>query len=226
MVYRRIKDDIVMARLEPGTFVDEISLAELFHVSRTPIREALRRLEQDGLVATIPRRGTLVCRPTLQDIEEIDHIRLLLEPAAARLAAGRVNADALEKIADELTRLAQSRKQDVAKFLEVDLQLHNLVLLSSGNSHIQKIVSGLHDKLSATRGPSAHSRVSKSIGELLDLVQALRVGDGEAAEAAMRKHLLASRDNRHKLFRSDPDDPDKKMAADSGLLPSANKAHY
>lgn len=201
VVYQRIKDEIVMARLAPGALVDEISLAERFRVSRTPIREALRRLEQDGLVMTIPRRGTLVRRPTLQDIVEIDQIRLLLEPAAARLAAGRMNADALEKIADELKRLEKSGKQDLPKFLETDWQLHDLVLKSSGNTHIRNIVNSLHDRLSAIRWRSAYPRADTAIGELLELVQALRAGNGEAAEAAMCKHLLATRENRHKLFQ-------------------------
>jgi DNA-binding GntR family transcriptional regulator len=209
VVYQRIKDEIVMARLEPGALVDEISLAERFRVSRTPIREALRRLEQDGLVTTIPRRGTLVRRPTLQDIVEIDQIRLLLEPAAARLAAGRVNADALEKIADELKRLEGS-PQDLATFLETDWQLHDLVLRSSGNMHIRDIVNSLHDRLSAIRWRSAHPRADTAIGELLELVQALRVGNGEAAEAAMRRHLLATRENRHKLFQFNLDDASKE----------------
>jgi DNA-binding GntR family transcriptional regulator len=209
-VYQRIKDEIVMARLEPGALVDEIRLAERFRVSRTPIREALRRLEQDGLVTTIPRRGTLVRRPTLQDIVEIDQIRLLLEPAAARLAAGRVNADALEKIADELKRLETSGKQDLAKFLETDWQLHDLVLKSSGNNHIRNIVNSLHDRLSAIRWRSAHPRADTAIGELLELVQALRAGNGEAAEAAMCKHLLATRENRHKLFQFNPEDASKE----------------
>jgi len=206
VVYQRIKDEIVMARLEPGALVDEISLAERFRVSRTPIREALRRLEQDGLVTTIPRRGTLVRRPTLQDIVEIDQIRLLLEPAAARLAAGRVNADALEKIADQLQRLEASAAQDLAQFLETDWQLHDLVLKSSGNVHIRNIVNSLHERLSAIRWRSAHPRADTAIGELLEVVHALRAGDGDAAEAAMRRHLLATRENRHKVFQFNADD--------------------
>ena len=212
VVYQKIKDEIVMARLEPGALVDEISLAGRFRVSRTPIREALRRLEQDGLVTTIPRRGTLVRRPTLQDIVEIDQIRALLEPAAARLAAGRVNADALEQIASELQSLQESPQIDLAKFLEVDWRLHELVLTSSGNTHIRDIVNSLHDRLSAVRWRSAHPRADVAIGELLELVQALRSGNGDAAETAMQKHLLATRENRHKLYQLSADSPGKDAA--------------
>ena len=212
VVYQKIKDEIVMAQLEPGALVDEITLAGRFHVSRTPIREALRRLEQDGLVTTIPRRGTLVRRPTLQDIIEIDQIRVLLEPAAARLAAGRVNADALERIAGGLQRLQDSPRIDLAKFLETDWQLHELVLAASGNTHIRNIVNSLHDRLSAVRWRSAHPRADVALGELLQLVQALRAGDGDAAEAAMRKHLQATRENRHKLFQLSAGDADGDKA--------------
>jgi DNA-binding GntR family transcriptional regulator len=212
VVYQKIKDEIVMAQLEPGALVDEISLAGRFHVSRTPIREALRRLEQDGLVTTIPRRGTLVRRPTLQDIIEIDQIRVLLEPAAAHLAAGRVNADALERIAGELQRLQDSHQIDLAQFLETDWQLHELVLTASGNTHIRNIVNSLHDRLSAVRWRSAHPRADVAIGELLELVHALLAGDGDAAEAAMRKHLLATRESRHKLFQLSAGDPDGDKA--------------
>jgi DNA-binding GntR family transcriptional regulator len=212
VVYQKIKDEIVMAKLEPGALVDEISLAGRFLVSRTPIREALRRLEQDGLVTTIPRRGTLVRRPTLQDIVEIDHIRTLLEPAAARLAAGRVNADALERIAEELERLQKSEQIDLGQFLAVDWQLHELVLTGSGNAHIRDIVNSLHNRLSAVRWRSAHPRAELAIGELLELVQALRRGDGDAAAAAMYKHLLATRENRHKLYELNVDSPGRDAA--------------
>ena len=205
VVYQKIKDEIVMAQLEPGALVDEISLAGRFCVSRTPIREALRRLEQDGLVTTIPRRGTLVRRPTLQDIMEIDQIRTLLEPAAARLAAGRVNADALERIAEELQRLQKSPQIDLAEFLAVDWQLHELVLTASGNTHMREIVNSLHDRLSAVRWRSAHPRAELAVDELLELVQALRQGDGSAAEAVMLKHLLATRENRHRLYQLSTD---------------------
>ncbi|MCE9641686.1 MAG: GntR family transcriptional regulator [Betaproteobacteria bacterium] len=212
VVYQKIKDEIVMAELEPGALVDEISLAGRFRVSRTPIREALRRLEQDGLVTTIPRRGTLVRRPTLQDIMEIDQIRGLLEPAAARLAAGRVNADALERIAEELLRLRKSKQIDLAEFLAVDWQLHELVLTASGNTHIRDIVNSLHARMSAVRWRSAHPRAELAVGELLELVQALRKGDGDGAEAAMRKHMLATRENRHKLYQLSTDSPGRDSA--------------
>ena len=220
VVYQKIKDEIVIAQLEPGALVDEISLAGRFHVSRTPIREALRRLEQDGLVTTFPRRGTLVRRPTLQDIIEIDQIRVLLEPAAARLAAGRVNADALEQIAVELQRLQDSGQIDLAQFLNTDWQLHELVLTASGNAHIRNIVNSLHDRLSAVRWRSAHPRADVAIGELLELVQALRAGDGDAAEAAMRKHLLATRESRHKLFELSAGNPDGDRAGASSVVAS------
>jgi len=202
LVYERTRLEIVMGRLAPGTLIDEISLANQFRVSRTPIREALRRLEQDGLVHTLPRRGTLVRRPTLQDLVDIDQIRLLLEPAAARLAAGRVNADALAAVAAELARLEALHEDDVGRYLDTDWALHDLVLEASGNMHLREVVNRLHDKLSAVRRGSVHPRMRAAIAELRELIDALRTGDAARAESAMRNHLVAALESRNLLFEA------------------------
>jgi DNA-binding GntR family transcriptional regulator len=203
-VYQRLRDDIVNRDLEPGAMLDEHGLAARYAVSRTPIREALRRLNQDGLVMTVPRRGTFVRRPTLQDLVEVDQIRSLLEPAAARMAAGHVNADALAAIDDELAMLEANGSQDVDAFLRVDARLHELVLQLSGNALLSEVVTALYDRTRTVRPLSSGERVPASVAELRRIIAALRSGDGAAAEEAMRVHLKAAMDNRlrHGLPRS------------------------
>src|SRR5262245_53345201 len=93
--YDRIKEDIVVCRLRPGAEVTEAGLAQHYELGLAPIRAALSRLSQEGLVNVIPRRGYVITPITIQTVKEVFDLRLLLEPAAARAAAGRVNGDLL-----------------------------------------------------------------------------------------------------------------------------------
>lgn len=195
-VYERLRTDILTRHFEPGAMLDEQRLAEQYAVSRTPVREALRRLGQDGLVLTIQRRGSFVRRPTLQDITEIDQIRSLLEPAAALMAAGHINADKLAEIDEEFKSMQASNSRDVKAFLRLDASLHELILKSSGNTLLCEVVTMLHDRTRAERPLSTAGRVPAAIIEVRHIIHALQRNDGAAARDAMRAHLKASMDNR------------------------------
>src|SRR5438445_603484 len=101
-VYQDLKRDIMTCALRPGAEVYEGQLAERYGVSKTPIREALNTLRQEGYVRVLPRRGYVVAPVSVEDVQEVFHVRLLLEPSAAELAAQRVSGEQLV----ELRRLA------------------------------------------------------------------------------------------------------------------------
>jgi DNA-binding GntR family transcriptional regulator len=201
-IYRAIKDEIVALRIPPGTMLDESRLAEQYGVSRTPVREALRRLEQDGLIVTVPRRGSFVAAPSIEDVIEIDQVRLVLEPLAARQAAGRIDGEALDAIEARLEAIGQTdgAEENRLALLEADSELHDLIMRAAGNRCLREIVVSLHNRISSVRLISTASRFRVAIAEHRELIAALRAGDPEASEEAMRRHLRAARVNRDRLF--------------------------
>lgn len=202
-LYTAIKADIVAGVVQAGGMVDETSLARAYGVSRTPIREAFRRLEQDGLVVTIPRRGTFVVAPTIQDMREIHEVRMALEPLAARLATGRIDDDALDRIEAGIVSLRVADRGQLAdaliRYLDYDSQLHDAVLEAAGNRQLANIVRLLHDRLGAVRRLTAESDLDAAITDVLPLLHALRLADPDAASEAMRRHLEAAETRRRQL---------------------------
>ncbi len=200
-IYESIRQEIFLRELMPGSALDEMKLAERFNVSRTPIREALQRLEKDGLVITAHRRGAVVRRPTLQDLIEIDQIRRLLEPAAARMAAGYVDVDELNAVRAELEIVMQATELDVAAYLRVDAHVHQMILDVCGNNLLRDVVASLHNRTKAVQRLTDKRRVQAALVELLRIVDALRRSDGEAAEAEMLAHLQGAMRSRLHPYR-------------------------
>jgi DNA-binding GntR family transcriptional regulator len=200
-IYEGIKTDIVSLKLPPGAILSEPSLAMQYGVSRTPVREALRRLEQDGLIFTVPRRGTFVTQASLRDVMEIDQIREILEPAAARLAAALVGVEDLVTVEERLREaraLGDSEKAHVA-YLLADSQVHDVVLYATGNRILLETVRALHNRTSSVRYTTSLGRTDEALSELESLVAALRAGDGAGAEQAMRLHLRRAREARARV---------------------------
>lgn len=202
-----------MGRMPAGAMLDEVNLATQYKVSRTPVREALRRLEQDSLVTTVPRRGTFVRRASLKDMLEIHQIRRLLEPAAARLAAALVDTDELAALEARIAALLADdtemakEAQPEAAFLQVDWQLHDLVLRSAGNNNLREMINSLRHRIGSVRRPYTAPRIRKSLQELQEIVAALRERDGARAEAAMNAHIASAIENWLKLLQVNALDP-------------------
>jgi DNA-binding GntR family transcriptional regulator len=200
-IYEGIKTDIVSLRLAPGAILSEPSLAVQYGVSRTPVREALRRLEQDGLIYSIPRRGTFVTQASLQDVMEIDQIREILEPAAARLAAAAVRDSELDAAEEKLREARAGGDSEAAHlaYLLADSALHDLVLQATGNRILLETVRALHNRTSAVRYATRLGRTREAVDELDAILYALRERNGSAAEQAMRTHLRRAREARARI---------------------------
>ena len=141
-------------------------------------------------MSTIPHRGTIVAQVGLHDFLEIGQILALLEPFAARQAAGQIAQDALAQFQEQLRGLAgeQPSAQNIERLNQIDNQIHRLVLETAGNRRMYDMVEtmrSLCDHLTFTLQP--HFQIV--IGELLDLIAALRAGDGAAAERIMYGHI-------------------------------------
>lgn len=196
--YRKIRQDIIDGRFPPGTHLREEDLAALTKVSRTPVREALRRLQVHGFVEFHPNRGARVPSWSAQDLEELFSLRTLLEPYAARLAATRIqqaDLELLDRLATQMVA-APSRAQDdrVETISELNNNFHQTVVRASGNCRLERIMRGLVEVPLVLRTFHHYSQeeLSRSLAHHQELVAALRAGNSRWAEAVMRAHIQAA----------------------------------
>lgn len=191
--YEKILDLIMSGALKPGALIQERKLAEHLAMSRTPLRDALLMLEGEGLLVRQPGRGLQVKLLALEDFMENLHIRRLLEPEAARGAAGRISDAMLVDLAGRLDGLIGEARggtpPDRALAREVDNDLHDMIAHAAGNRQMAAIVRNLRRQTVMFDLRSVPERLEATCAEHLALVEALRQGEGEAAADAMRRHL-------------------------------------
>ena len=199
IAYRKIRDKIINGSLKPGQPITEEMLCSELDMSRTPIREALIRLQYENLVSIIERKGAIVNKITPQDVVEIFQIRLLIEPYATQECVELINTEVLEKIRSYLEQLCDS-ESDMEQFTasnkrlnEID-DLHNIIMESSGNKRLVNLFYTVHSQILRTiylerRIPG---RLSRSIAEHLDIVTALLAADGAQAATMMKDHLQSN----------------------------------
>lgn len=192
-VYERLRESIENLDLRPGTHLQEVELASEYGVSRTPIREALRRLASEGLVDLSHGRGATVAHGSLRDILEAYEVRRILEPFAAARAAKRSSADPrladLERAISELAGTPVTA-QDVRERERLDRELHGLIAELAGNDILTRMVRDLHSRVQRVYVQlGSGGRFERIREEHLRVLAAIRAGDEEAASAAMIAHL-------------------------------------
>ncbi len=194
--YRRLRDSIVQGALPPGRKISERSLATLLGISAQPVREALRRLEQDGMVVTLPRRGTVVAEVGAAQLAELGRIRAALEGVAAALAAERIASADLAALGAILARMkAGTEARDTDALDAANEEFHALIHQATGNQFLIRSVGSLraYDHLGRHRAIGSTPRdLPKALREHQGIVAALRRRDPALAEARMRQHILRS----------------------------------
>lgn len=196
LAYGRIKTDLLQCLIGPGTEVTEGRMAARYHLGKTPVRNALARLCHEGLLASLPRRGYLIAPITLQDVHGIFQLRLILEPTAARLAAGKVDAERLRELDSICTAgYTPGNKESEAAFLKVNKEFHVTIARSSGNRRLCKTIAELLDEMERLLhlGLSLRNRTEEMRHEHRALVEALARGDGEAAERVTTEQIEAAK---------------------------------
>lgn len=195
--YERIKHDIICCLIAPGDEVSEARLCSQYKLGKAPVRAALSRLAHDGLVRAMPRRGYMVTPVTLKDIQDVFELRLLLEPQAARLAAGRVDARRLRML-DEICRAGyqSGEPKSIARFLEANKAFHVEIAQTAGNARLAHAVSQLLDEMTRLLhlGLGFRNRSQEMQHEHRTLLRALVRGDGATAEKICREQIEAARD--------------------------------
>jgi DNA-binding GntR family transcriptional regulator len=200
--YEQIRQEILDANYPAGAPLSEYQLAERIGVSRTPVREALKRLQQEGLVHAVARRGTFVAEIDVEDVVEIYEIRDKLEVFAATMAATRMDREVARRLLAEtevVGRASSARRIALAR--EEDLHVHKEIIASTANRRLIQILATLDDQVHRIRALAlaGDPRIEATLREHAAIIGAIIRGDSDAAGDAMRSHLRAARDNAIRL---------------------------
>ncbi|KIA64448.1 GntR family transcriptional regulator [Nocardia vulneris] len=190
-----IRDAIRQGRLERGVLYSSRELGERFGASRTPVREALLKLADLGLVKIERNRGARVLGQDGRGIVDLCSLRVLLEPPACRSAAAVMTSRDDEAMLAEY-RIMERTADGGAEYFAADERLHELILEAGGNRRLAKFVAELRQTLALDGRHSVprYQTVDTALKDHWDIIDALRKRDGVAAERAMRKHLVRSGD--------------------------------
>ena len=200
--YERLCDEIRTGKLPPGSRLRETEIAARLAVSRTPVREAIRRLEAEGLVDHLPRSGAVVRKLDYPELMELYEMRTVLEGTAARLAARAASPVELEELVainDEM-RAAAGRPEVV---IGLNRQFHKLLLDAARNRFLLRAMATVENTLLILGSSSMAKpdRAREAVDEHREVLDALLARDGAAAEAAMRRHMERAQFARLRILR-------------------------
>lgn len=185
---------ISTGKLDPGTRLREIPLSRHFGVSTTPVREALRRLESEGLVLVLPRRGAVVVTMNERIVRDLYDLRLILEVAAARRAVEAESPD-LDRVY-ALMAECERHVDDLESFAEADASLHRAIHDLGGNRELAEMAERVHRRIQTVRVRSAvPGRLRIAQDQHVAIVEALSRRDAAAVETAVRTHLIEAKAN-------------------------------
>lgn len=194
LVYLELKHKILTGEIVSQTRLMEIDLSEKMNVSRTPIREAIKRLADDGLVKVEPRRGAYVANISIKDMLDVFEVREDLEGFAAKLAAERINDEQraeLRTIADEYAAALETGDKDV--IIELDEKLHNAIVACSGNETLAELVSYVQELSLRFRYLYYNdlSLYETTAEQHKNIIEAINEGRGEDARREADEHVKA-----------------------------------
>ena len=198
MVFSRLEEEILSGELTRGTALGEIALSKRLGVSRTPVRGALHRLAEEGLVEILPNRGATVIGINIDDLVDIYNIRERLEGLASALAAKRATVDEISRLT-EAVELAEFyiSKNDTEHIKELDTVFHSIIYAASGSRFLSRTLSELHRKIKSyrKRSLSVPGRLERSADEHREILEAIKRGDAEEADRLTSNHIKYALNN-------------------------------
>jgi DNA-binding GntR family transcriptional regulator len=215
--YQWIKGEILSLTLSPGAQLNINNLTEELNISRTPIREALLRLEKDGLVRVIPRAGFYVTEITRRDLEELYEIRELLESRAIEEAVNNMSDLDLKLIDGNIKGSHLSvRDKEVDNFLRLEIEFHTFLINHSSNQRLISIMESLHDLTLRWRTLSVRSleNLNLSYEEHQRIAQAVKARDSKKASQLMSEHIRNSQARILQQVENYQESRDNKKSAD------------
>lgn len=194
LVYANLRAAIHAGRFEPGERIREADIAAWLGVSRTPVRDALKRLEGDGLLASAPRRGLSVAELDQQQVSEIYAVRDVLEGLAGRLAAQHATSAEIAAMRDLLERQARTHPDDSASLVRLNQLFHEAVSRAARNRNLSNVLDAFQSSLALLPGTTytAPGRPATALKEHTEVVDAIERRDAERAELAAREHMRAA----------------------------------
>ena len=192
-VYYSIREGILMGRLKPDERLMELHLAKELGVSRTPVREALRMLSDDGLVTMTPNKGAVVAAISAKDLIEVLEVRLALEQLAVKKACRGITAAQLDVLADAASHFREGLEKDERPDAALaDEQFHRIIAEAAGNRLLYDLLDQLREKvyryrLESLKDPEACRELGSQHEEI---VKCLKNGEEDRAGEAMRRHIL------------------------------------
>ncbi|MCF8010123.1 MAG: GntR family transcriptional regulator [Clostridiales bacterium] len=191
LVFESMREAIIGGFLKPGERLMETQLAEQMGVSRTPVREAIRKLELEGFVVMVPRKGVYVSNISVKDIADVFEVRAALEGLAAGLAAERITSEELDKLEKSLLQISESNDDDLYELVEEDKNFHELLYQASRNERLTTIITNLKDQIERFRTTSLAlpGRKQNAITEHKNIVEAVSDRNIELAQALASEHI-------------------------------------
>lgn len=211
LAYDRIKEAILTFQFLPNQALVEGELASQLGISKTPVRDALMRLEKEGLVTRVPYKGTYVSDINNQDMANIFTIRIVLEGLAIQLATDLLTEEDFQAMQNLVHQHEEALKnREVAKVSRINSDFHNTIINRCSNTRLQQMLHNLDDHLKRYRllSISQGMRMDKSVPEHQAILDALRARDPKGAEEAMRNHLTSAM---HDLYDQDFEELEQKL---------------
>ncbi|GGE54753.1 GntR family transcriptional regulator [Agaricicola taiwanensis] len=218
-VIKALYDAITTGMLKPGQRLVEKDLCELMGVSRPPVREALRQLESEGLVVSLPKRGPIVAKLSSEDVANIYQVRGALEALAAKLFAEKATDEQIRDLETSLQDLSAAlESDDIDRTIEAKDRFYSNLTEGSGNPLLGSILHGMKARIQMLRRVSLSSpaRTAETMREMNAMLAAIKVRDGEAAFQLSWNHIRNAADNALKILSI-------SMAAAEEAEPEAEK---
>ena len=221
LVQRELERMILAGDIVPGSKLNEASLAKLLGVSRGPVREAFRALEESGLVRLEKNRGVYVRQVPIEEADDIYELRAVLDDFVGRRVAATASPDAVRALRGDIARMEKATaRNDVDSYLSANLDFHDRLVTLAGNAKLLLIYRRLANELRLFRRATLAqgNTLSVSTREHREIVDQIAAGKVAAAGRALYDHVMASRERMHRLYAASD-----KPAAARGSRPAADK---
>jgi DNA-binding GntR family transcriptional regulator len=197
-VFQKLRDDILSGKYKEHEELKEVAIGEELGVSRTPVREAFRQLELEGLIQIIPNKGAYVTSITAKDVKDIYMIRSLLEGLCARLATEKITKEQMEEL-EENIYLAEfhAKKGHMDQMAELDNRFHEILYEACDSKMLEHALRDYHQYVLRVRQKtlSKHTRGLASNEEHRQIMEAIKAGDAAKAEQLANQHMINAYDN-------------------------------
>lgn len=196
--YNLLKEKIIKCELMPGSDISEVQIAKELGISRTPVREAILRLNQERFVTIYPRKGMIVSEITVKDIHEVFQIRELIEPAMAKIACKNMSKDYLLKLRKRFEDIEFNLSNSSAmEYFDLDIEFHKYIIQCGHNDHLVKFTNRIFDfdyRIRVMSTLEIDDVEKRSRPEHYAIIDALIAKDEEKIEETIKEHIINARE--------------------------------